>query len=561
MLSDLAFVKDFRQTRQLRFIDGGMPYRCAADRLLQTHGPVLILTGFYILNAGAIETDGLTGSRVLWHVLRALGREPLIPADAITYPVLSRIFPADAILEFPIDNPDNSRQRATEIFSGYSPGAVIAIERPGPMSDGTFRNAAGHDISSFCSHMEYLWPDKILKIGIGDGGNELGMGRLSGRFTDSCPVCAIGSDCTLLGSTSDFAAWCLGAALEIVTGKNLLPPPESIETLLGDLHQLGVVDGLSGKPAQSIDGYDLETLMNQYRLILRASACLRKTSSILSNALLKNRERYDVPVIDVQPLFDPGNNGVILSGHVLLDNQLDDILRELRNSGITVTQGPFVLTDPDRSPPGWLHVPSRTCDLLDRPGGQRTTQIADYDGWIRRLIILNGWSLIQTPDMALGWSNDPDLVTLTPANPTTDPWASIQRAKPGTPDRQPLALKRLIEISDTLLGIPYLWGGRSMAGLDCSGMVQRIFYSLGYLLPRHSTDQRRCGSRVSFSDIQPGDLVYAVRHQEGFHHTGIILPGGIQHACRTRNRVLIEPFEDFRTRYRLIAVRRISPFA
>jgi cell wall-associated NlpC family hydrolase len=59
------------------------------------------------------------------------------------------------------------------------------------------------------------------------------------------------------------------------------------------------------------------------------------------------------------------------------------------------------------------------------------------------------------------------------------------------------------------LGLPYVWGGTSMTkGVDCSGLVQSVYKSLGYDLPRLSADQARSGRPISsMADAQPGDLI------------------------------------------------------
>lgn len=561
MLADLAFISDQRGAARFRYLDGPLPFRSAAAGLLQTTGPVVILTGFYIARSGTIETDGLSGAYVLAHCLRALNRRVVVPVDEKSVDIISRMFPADEIIDFPIRDPMSSRQIANRILAERLPAAVIAIERPGPTSDGTFRNAGGQDITPFTARMEYLWPDTCLTIGIGDGGNELGMGRLADAWNDGRPVCEIPAACTLLGSTSDFAAWSLAGAMEVVTGKNLLPATESIEKLLRLTSELGIVDGMTGKPEPSIDGYALETVLERYRLIGTAAGHLRMAQRVIDDTIANVKAIHPIPLIEITPRFDPESNGIRLEGSVLLDHQIELVRKRFDEVELPVVHFPEVLSDPARPPLAWMHLPDGTVDLLDRPDGKMTTQATSDDRWIRIIADHDNWALIQTPDLALGWTPGSLLTRRqTPSNPS-DPWAAILRPLIGDELPDVLSLTCLEDYAAALRGTPYLWGGRTPEGLDCSAMTQQIFRKFGILLPRHSGDQRRCGRRVPFDEVRPGDLIFAKSLQQGFHHTGIVLSGGIQHACRTRGMVLIESLSEFRKRYKLIAARRISPFA
>jgi peptidoglycan DL-endopeptidase CwlO len=67
----------------------------------------------------------------------------------------------------------------------------------------------------------------------------------------------------------------------------------------------------------------------------------------------------------------------------------------------------------------------------------------------------------------------------------------------------------VVDEAKKYLGLPYVWGGTSItSGVDCSGLVQSVYKSLGYDLPRLSADQARCGRPIpSMADAQPGDLI------------------------------------------------------
>ena len=93
-----------------------------------------------------------------------------------------------------------------------------------------------------------------------------------------------------------------------------------------------------------------------------------------------------------------------------------------------------------------------------------------------------------------------------------------------------------VGIAMQYLGVPYVWGGASPSGFDCSGLVQFVFGQVGVPLPHHAASIYSYGSPVSQSELQPGDLVF----YSGLGHMGIYI-GGDQyiHAPQTGDVVKI----------------------
>jgi peptidoglycan DL-endopeptidase CwlO len=80
----------------------------------------------------------------------------------------------------------------------------------------------------------------------------------------------------------------------------------------------------------------------------------------------------------------------------------------------------------------------------------------------------------------------------------------------------------VVGIAMQYLGTPYVWGGASPSGFDCSGFVMYVFSQVGVSLPHSSYAQYGYGSPVSRGDLQPGDLVFF----DGLGHVGIYVGGG-----------------------------------
>jgi len=101
---------------------------------------------------------------------------------------------------------------------------------------------------------------------------------------------------------------------------------------------------------------------------------------------------------------------------------------------------------------------------------------------------------------------------------------------------------RVLDIAALYIGVPYVWGGTSPAGFDCSGLVVYCYAQLGFYLPRTTYGMMEYGSYVAYGDLRPGDLVIT----SGGGHVGLYVGGGTMiHAPMPGYSVCYAPIYDF----------------
>lgn len=106
----------------------------------------------------------------------------------------------------------------------------------------------------------------------------------------------------------------------------------------------------------------------------------------------------------------------------------------------------------------------------------------------------------------------------------------------------------LVEYAKQFLGNPYVWGGTSLTkGADCSGFVLSVFKKFGVSLPHSSASQASQGTRISASELQPGDLVFYGNSSGRINHVAIYIGGGqVIHASSPSTGIKISKY-NYRT--------------
>lgn len=229
------------------------PGYCARAALRLWHnrqGKILIGTGFPVANT--FETDGPAGAMALYTALSALGAEVWIAGPPSLAAVLAnthRVIALDAAV-----NPTQGDLCQTFI-ERIEPDLIVSIEVPGAAEDGCYYNIRGVDISAQVRNFEeFMRRGNCPVIGIGDGGNEAGMGNID-AFAAALPIRPAVSRCDelVVADVSNWGGYALVAMLQYWSNEPFL------EKLLGTpllawLVDHGAVDGVTHQTQPTEDG-------------------------------------------------------------------------------------------------------------------------------------------------------------------------------------------------------------------------------------------------------------------------------------------------------------------
>jgi hypothetical protein len=255
----------------------------AACRSIAEHPAprVGIVTGFMIpsVDPPTGETDGPPGALFLARAFHHIGIPTVLLSDAAGYSALWAglehlgLSTAVSLIDLPMTlDPSAVRHSARPVTH------LIALERSGPTASSRNHTMRGRDITDLTApaHLLFEGSRDYLTIGIGDGGNEIGMGKVPfATLAKNIPngdvvACRTVTDYLIVAGISNWGAWALATGVMMLRGKvdSSLFDVDREHDLLKLLVERGpLVDGVSGQPTATVDGLAFEEYAKPLRII------------------------------------------------------------------------------------------------------------------------------------------------------------------------------------------------------------------------------------------------------------------------------------------------------
>ncbi|MCP4391319.1 MAG: DUF4392 domain-containing protein [Gammaproteobacteria bacterium] len=257
---DLSLViEDILVARNLRGMKTVQPhlesgYCLRAARILHDcRGIVLIGTGFPVVET--FETDGPVGAIAFYETLEKIGATPILVCGRPISQALAERF---RVYEIHVGNNNRREYEAQHALTAFRPDAVISIERPGQAADGGYYNMRGESISAHTACFDnFMNLSQCETIAIGDGGNEIGMGKVAAALADLNIVPSTTScDELIVADVSNWGAYGVISFLSIWQQRDFLSEIVPLDTLRY-ISELGSVDGVTRVNQLTEDGLDV----------------------------------------------------------------------------------------------------------------------------------------------------------------------------------------------------------------------------------------------------------------------------------------------------------------
>lgn len=238
---------------------------------LESGENIMLLTGFSVAK-GMPETDGPPGTAELGRALRLRGKQVTYVVDSANKPILEAILremgePTDNIKLFDVPIGD-AKAPARALLDAVRPDRVMAIELPSRSADGTKNNMRGIEIDDFNPAIDEILiqanaREGVETLGIGDGGNEVGMGGLKGLIPKGWNGKQIAAEVTadhvVTASVSNWGGYAMSALL-LKRGNMIdrFQTPDELRRVLQAAADAGAVDGVSRERVPTVDGFSTD---------------------------------------------------------------------------------------------------------------------------------------------------------------------------------------------------------------------------------------------------------------------------------------------------------------
>jgi hypothetical protein len=235
---------------------------------------VLITTGF-IVEPKMAETDGPPGAAVLGRALRRLGADVSYVTDAESIPVMAAAL--RTLGELPeVRAYGDGPGAAADVLTRTRPTHLVAIERPARSGSGDYLNMRGDSVAEWNRPIDEIFVERggrgrggrgsgsrPVTVGVGDGGNEIGMGNVRARLAKQGPLMAkiaatVTVDHLVVAGVSNWGAYGIVAHLGHLAGQALLHTPAQERELVAACVESGASDGVTRRREPTVDGLPLD---------------------------------------------------------------------------------------------------------------------------------------------------------------------------------------------------------------------------------------------------------------------------------------------------------------
>jgi len=255
------------------FVRGGA---ARAAHALRRAKRALVTTGF-CLGPGLPETDGPPGAASLGRALRALGVDVTYITDAASLPPLQAALAAlgepTRILTFHAGG--DAALTARRLLAEHGPTHLVAIERPGRTRGGDYLSMRAESVREWNAPLDELFlqaPQRVVTVGVGDGGNEIGMGALRRRLSRAGArigkvASVVAARHPVVAGVSNWGAYGIVAELARLSKRPLLHTAEEERRMVRACVEAGAVDGITRKRAATVDALPLEAHAGMVELL------------------------------------------------------------------------------------------------------------------------------------------------------------------------------------------------------------------------------------------------------------------------------------------------------